>query len=191
MVSADGWFVITYNGEGPQLPEISAGTRIARPDPSRLFRHRGPAGSRVHLGPRRHLAPAGSGCVRVRASPGPSGAHPHDRSRLAGRQAAVLVRRQRAGDLRLRAEGPAGTPVLDAGYFDRGALSAFMRHNYVPAPFTIYSGACGRSSRDGTPCSKATARSPSGGIGIFARSSGLAARPDSSGPTRREAISRS
>ena len=40
-----------------------------------------------------------------------------------------------ASELKALHAHPAWTPTID-----RGALSAFMRHNYVPAPFTIYQG---------------------------------------------------
>ena len=40
-----------------------------------------------------------------------------------------------ASELKALHAHPAWTPAID-----RGALSAFMRHNYVPAPFTIYQG---------------------------------------------------
>ena len=40
-----------------------------------------------------------------------------------------------ASELKALHAHPAWTPAID-----RGALSAFMRHNYIPAPFTIYQG---------------------------------------------------
>jgi asparagine synthase (glutamine-hydrolysing) len=59
---------------------------------------------------------------------------------------------------------------------DRGALALFLRHGYVPAPWSIYQGT--RKSTAGTPRSKPTGRRPrSGSEGLGSPSAARPTRP--------------
>ena len=77
--------------------------------------------------------------VRHRAL-GPARAHADAGARPARHQAAVLGEVRRAVPVRLRAQGAARASRLDSRASTAPRVAGFMRHNYVPAPHTIYEG---------------------------------------------------